>query len=139
MSSANGRFLWFYAKFAGAALLSAAVVAGIGYFPTVRVAGHEAVWAMIAGCAVSWLASCLGAIPVALAMSARSRQTGQAILASTALRFLVVLLLVVPLALSGWFERTVLVLWVSISYLVLLVVDTAFAIRCMRRLMESDS
>ncbi len=139
MSSANGRFLWFYAKFAGAALLSAGILAGVGYFPTVRVAGREAVWAMIVGCAVSWLASCLGAVPVALAMSARSRQTGQAILASTALRFLVVLLLVVPLALSGWFERTVLVLWVSISYLVLLVVDTAFAIRCMRRLMESDS
>jgi len=41
--------------------------------------------------------------------------------------------LVVPLVLSGWFDRTVLVLFVAVSYLMMLLVDTLLAVRMIRR------
>ena len=135
----NGRFLLSYARFAVVAVVAAAVVAGIGYFPTVRLAGSQAVWEMLVACGVSCVASCVGAVPLALATATQSRKVGQAILASTALRFLSVLLLVVVLTLFGGFDRVVFVLWVAISYLLMLVVDTAYAIHWMKHPMENDS
>ena len=42
---------------------------------------------------------------------------------------LVVLILALSAALSGWFEQAPLLVWVALSYLVLLVVDTMYAVR----------
>ena len=139
MSEADGQLLLSYARLVGAALLVVAVVACLGYWPTIRIAGVETVWSMLVGCGVSWIAGCVGAIPLARAMSRRSPQPAFAVLASTALRFVTVLLLIVPLALSGWFEPTPLVLWVAVSYVVLLMLDTAFTVRAVKRTGENDS
>ena len=76
--------------------------------------------------------------PVALALAARSRGTAMAILAATVIRFLTALLLLAPLALSGWFDRTVLVVCVGVSYVLMLLVDTLYSIRMMRRLFENE-
>ena len=135
----SGRLLRSYAALVGVASASAAGVACLGYWPTVRFAGEDTVGSMLVGCGVSWLASCIGAIPLARALSERSALTVSAILASTAIRFVTVLLLVAPLALSGWVDRVVLVLWVAVSYMVLLMVDTAFAVHGIKRLIENDS
>ena len=110
-----------------------AVIAGAGYFPTVKLAGSGHIAAMIAGCTVSWIASCAGAVPLARALSGASSETATAILASTTIRFFVVLALVAPLTLSGWFDRVVFVVWVAISYLLLLAVDTCYVVRLMKR------
>ena len=43
------------------------------------------------------------------------------------------LVLVVPLVFSGLLNRKVFVLWVAVSYLVLLMIDTALAVRLLNR------
>ena len=127
-----------YVKFVAVAALSAGVIVCLGYFPTVRLAGEAAAWSMFWGCGVSWVASCVGAIPTARALSGGSSQPALAILTSTGLRFVTVLLLVAPLVLSGWINRNVFAIWVAISYMLMLVVDTTFAIHTMRSLAEND-
>lgn len=132
-SSRRGRFARNYAKLVAVGLFVSAVIAGAGYFPTLKWAGADHIVAMITGCAVSWMASCFGAIPLARALSRPSADTATAILTSTMIRFIVVLALVAPLTLSGWFDRIVFVVWVAISYLLLLAVDTCYAVRLMKR------
>ncbi|MHC4697843.1 MAG: hypothetical protein ACYTFA_14015 [Planctomycetota bacterium] len=138
MSSPAPSFAGAYASFVGVALVTAAGIAGLGYFPAVRLWEGDVVPALLAGCGISWVASSIGAIPVALALAARSRGTAMAILAATVIRFLTALLLVAPLALSGWFDRTVLVVCVGVSYVLMLLVDTLYSIRMMRRLFENE-
>ncbi|MFQ5495286.1 MAG: hypothetical protein ACE5EX_07870 [Phycisphaerae bacterium] len=139
MTATPGRFPACYLRLIGGALAVALLLCGIGYFPTVRLAGPGAVRSLAVGCGVSWLASCVGAIPVARMLTGQSDQPATAILASTGLRFVAVLAGVVPLTLSGWFQRNVFVLWVGISYLVLLLVDTILAVNLSRRDSSSDS
>lgn len=121
-----------YLRFLAWAVAVAALVAALGYVPTRRLAGEGAVPSMLAGCALGLLASAAGGIPVA-----RSRrlpapapaQRLQAMMLSMGLRFGVLAVLGASAALSGWFERGPLLLWVAISYLALLAVDTRYAVR----------
>ncbi len=136
MTVSDRGFLRSYATFVGVAALCALLLAGLGVAITIRMSGSEAVGSMLAGCGVSWLASCVGAIPVATALTKTPSQRSMAILSSTMWRFLTVLILVGPLALSGWLDRTVLVAAVAVSYLVLLLVDTLFAVRMLQRGMD---
>ena len=136
--SGGGRIRQF-AALAAAATATAGIVAGIGSVTSSQLTDEPVQSEVLVGCGVSWIASCAGAIPVALAVSARSKQTASAILGSTGIRFLIVLVLVVPLTLSGWFDRTALVLSVVVSYLCLLVVDTYLATRALKRLDGSET
>lgn len=136
MTKARATFGGYYAVFVGMGLATALAVAAIGYFPTVRIRGDEGAAALAAGCAVSWIASCIGALPTAAALAARPKQAGTAVLTSTMVRFVTALVLVVPLVLSGWFDKTVLVLFVAVSYLMMLMVDTLLAVRIIRRAEE---
>lgn len=128
-----------YAAFVGVTLVVTAGIIALAYVPVVRLAGVSARTAMLAGCGTSWLASCVGAIPVALAVGSRQQGSATPILAMTAVRFVAVLILTVPLALSGWFDRTVLVVCIGVSYLLMLPVDTLLAVRMMKRLFDSES
>lgn len=127
-----------YLRFAVWAVLTTAVTAGLGYFPTVRLAGRGAVGAMLAGCGASLAASLVGAVPIALAPVGSPANVTLATTASMALRLLVVLAACLWLALSGWFERGPLLIWVGISYLSLLIGDTRYAVRVMRRSADSS-
>jgi len=127
-----------FAALAGAATLTAGIVAGVGCLAAPRLTEQSVLREVLLGIGASWLASCIGAVPLALGMAARSRQMANAILGSTAVRFFVVLLLVVPLTLSGWFDRVALVLSVAVSYLCLLAVDTYFAARAMKSLDRAE-
>jgi hypothetical protein len=113
--------------------VTAGVLAGIGCVIAVQLTERSVIREVLIGCGVSWLASCAGAIPLSLAISARSKQVANAILGSTLVRFLVVLLLVVPLALAGRLDKTAFVLAVGLSYLGLLGVDTFVAARAISR------
>jgi hypothetical protein len=136
MTKARTTFGGYYAVFVGIGLATALSVAAIGYYPTERHAGGGGAAAMLVGCGVSWIASCIGALPTAAALSSRPKQAATAVLASTMVRFVTAIVLVVPLALSGWFDRTVLVLFVAVSYLMMLLVDTLLAVRIIRRAEE---
>lgn len=139
MTGQGQRFLPRYLLFAATALLTVVVLAGLGYVPTVRIAGPDAVWAMLTGCLVSWIASCVGAVPLALALTRNETQPASAILLSMALRFFVVLVLVVPLALSGLIDKVVTLLWVALSYMLLLVVDTLYATSMVKQNSQGES
>jgi hypothetical protein len=136
MTKARATFGGYYAIFVVFGLATALAVAGIGYFPTVQLRGGEGAAALVVGCGVSWIASCIGAVTTAAALSSRSKQVTTAVLASTMVRFVTAIVLVVPLVLSGWFDRAVLALFVAVSYLMMLIVDTFLAVRMIRRTEE---
>ena len=109
--------------------LSAAALL-LGYFPTVRLAGSATVMSMIAGVAVSLVASWAGAIPVALTRNrAATFGPSNMVMAAMLVRFFVVLALALSIALSGKVDRAVFLIWVGISYMVLLAADTHYALR----------
>ena len=139
MTPARPSFARSYVRFAGTAVATALLLAGVGYVPTMRLVGDGAVAAILAGCGISLAASCLGAIPLASAASGPGTQAAQSVLWSTGVRFLVALLLVVPAVLSGWFHRTALATWVAISYMTMLLIDTTFAVRLMKRFDENPT
>ncbi len=122
-----------------ASLGVAGLVGWIGYFPTVRLSGPEAVGAMVVGIAISLVSGCLGAVPICLAGADDPVRTPPAILMATAIRFVAVLALAAPLLLTGWFPRTVLGVWVGISYLAMLAVDSVYAVRVVRRMKGGSS
>ena len=123
-SSAVGEGL----RFVALGIVVTVTVILLGWIPTMRIGGPEAWPAMLAGCVVSLLSSMIGAIPIVLALRGPARTMPQAILLATALRFLVVLILTLSAALSGWFDRPPLLVWIAISYLLLLVTDTIYAV-----------
>jgi hypothetical protein len=117
--------------FAGVGLTAAVVVAAVALPVADRTtAGFGAV---LAGCGASWLASCVGAVPIALAMTTAPQRAVNAVLAATTIRFLVVLALAAPLLLGNWFPRTVLVVSLAASYMLILLTDSLLAVRMIRR------
>ncbi|UCE60378.1 MAG: hypothetical protein JSU63_01250 [Phycisphaerales bacterium] len=133
-STAMGSFV----KTALIGLAIGTAVAGIGYFPLVRLANSPDVVAMLVGCGISWISGCVGAVPVSRALVRSPQDVPTAILAATALRFVTALALLVPAALSGWFNSGVLVAFLAISYLLMLLVETLLAVRTMKRVFEID-
>ena len=111
----------------------------LGYAPTRRLGGEGALPAMIAGCAIGFVASAVGALPAAL-----SRRSGRAaplpgaplsgaplpgILGAMVLRLATVLVLGLSAGLSGWFASRPLLLWIALGYVAQLALDTRYAIR----------
>lgn len=120
-----------YLRFLAWVVAVTAALALVGWVPTRRLGGEDAIPAMLAGCAVGILASALGGVPIALAGGARGGPAArmQALLLSMAIRLGAVVILAVAAVLSGWFPRAPLLLWVAISYVVQLVVDTRYALQ----------
>lgn len=118
-----------YLRFLMWALAAAAALALLGWVPTRRLAGSEGLSALVAGCGVGLLASLVGGIPVALGRRAGPGAGYSMTMASMAVRLAVVAALGLAAALSGAFEIAPLLLWVAISYMGLLVVDTWYAVK----------
>jgi hypothetical protein len=95
-------------------------------------AGSEGMLAMLAGCGISLAASAIGAIPVALAAGRPLNTFPHTLMAAMALRFGVVAVVTVAVALSGLLSPKPLLIWVAISYGAQLVVDTRFALTATR-------
>lgn len=110
-----------------------------GYVPTTRMAGHDGMVAMLVGCGVSWVAGGAGSVWVAYAITGPASKRALGILASTGVRFAAVLVMVVPLVLSGLLDKKVFVLWVVVSYLVLLMVDTGLMVYLLERQKKNDT
>ena len=128
MNSNARTFVGRFASFAVVGFVTAALVAGVG----TCVVGSGSVGAVLAGCGVSWISSCAGAIPLAVAAGDAPQKIANAVLASTAVRFLVVLALAAPLLLGGWFPGKVLAVSLGVSYLLLLTVDSVIGLRMLR-------
>ncbi len=103
-----------------------------GYVPTREVGGSQAVWAMFTGCAVSFLGSVVGGVPLALASVRPVTARLNYLLGSLALRLLVVLGGVLLVVLASPVERPAFLVWVVLSYLIFLSVDSLVALRWSR-------
>ena len=119
-----------YLRFLAWAVSVGVALALLGYAPTRRLGGEEAVPAMIAGCLIGVLASAVGAVPVALARRRGARTaTLQGMLVSMALRLTVVVALGLSAALSGWFATRPLLIWIALGYMAQLALDVWYVVR----------
>lgn len=126
-SRAAGSYLRFLAWAAG--LTAAAAL--VGYVPTWRLGGEEALAGLAAGCGIGFVASALGAIPIVLARGVPLKGVPSTMLA-TAVRLGVTLALGFAAALFGGVEPKPLLVWTALIYAVLLIVDTRFALAAVR-------
>jgi hypothetical protein len=118
-----------YLRFLVWATVVTAAVALLGYLPTQRLGGEEAIPAMVAGCVVGWLAALAGGVPVALGRRAGPGAAHQTMMLAMAVRFVAALALGLAVALSGLFAVRPLLVWIAIVYVALLVVDTWYAVK----------
>lgn len=112
---------------AGLALLSvatAAVVLAVGYWPTRVVAGSEGVLAMGWGVGMALVASLTGLVPPLVARRRGPQGRALGLLAGTAARFAVMLVLLLIALLGHGAAKLPLALWAVLAYLLLLAVDT---------------
>lgn len=131
-SEGRGRGAGGYLRFVLLASILTGAVAVLGVLPTRWLGGESAVPALFAGCLVSWFASILGGLPVALAEAGAAGNSAlrfKAVLGSMVLRFAVELLLIVAIAWSGRLDRGPFLIWAALSYLALLAADTKYALR----------
>ena len=127
-----------WAAFAGAGLVVCVVVLGIGLPIAARFGRGAETGPAFLGCGISWIAGCIGAVPVSMALAKDAAKAGLAILSSTVLRFVTVIVIVVPIALLNESNRVALVCWVGGAYLAMLAVDTGLAISLMKRFSKKN-
>jgi hypothetical protein len=117
-----------YARFLGLALTVAVVLCAVGWRPTERLAGPQAVSAMLAGCAISLLSAAIaGWLLVAVPADTPELRMRRAFVAMV-VRLFFVLALAVAAALSGEFARSPLLFWLAMAYMALLPLEVRLAI-----------
>jgi len=125
-----------YGSFAAVAAAVSLLLAAAGWFPTRWLAGPAGTPAMLAGCAIVLAASLVGGLPIAFGGGNSGGRPGVPpvlrALAGIGLRLAVATVLAAAAALSGRFAVAPLVAWTAVGYLVLLAVDTRFALAAAR-------
>lgn len=118
-------FLWFLAE----AFVLTGVLLLAGWFPTQRMSGPEGIRAMGAGCLVSLIASVFSALPARMAGGNPAREALAVMGACMAIRLLIVAAGGVVVILSSDLPRKVLLIWLALSYAVLLIADTRWVLK----------
>ena len=117
-----------YARFLG---LSVAIVFGLcalGWLPTRRLAGAEAVVAMFAGCAIGLVSAALaGWLLIVVSGDTPEARMQRGFLAMV-VRLAVVVVLGMAAALSGEIARQPLLFWIGTAYVALLPLEVKLAI-----------
>lgn len=128
-----------YLRFAALALAVTVALAALGWIPTLRRAGSEALPALLAGCAVSLAAALVGGLVLQRAdpesrlrgAAARGPEAAQAMVAglqAMGVRLLVLAALGTAVGLADVVPLEPFLIWMVISYLALLPVETRFAL-----------
>ncbi len=104
---------------------TAVALAAIGYFPIRAQAGPRGLVGLELGLGAALVAALAGLIPPLLGLRLGPRERTNAMLAGMALRFVLMLGLLLAAMFTGWADRLVVALSAVVAYLVLLVVDTA--------------
>lgn len=117
-----------YARFL---TVSVAIVLGlcaIGWLPTRRLAGADAVAAMVAGCAISLISAALaGGLLVAVGADTPEARMQRGFLAMV-VRLAVVVVLGTAVVFSGELARQPLLFWIGTAYVALLPLEVKLAI-----------
>lgn len=117
-------------RFVALLLSVTTVLAVIGYLPTRRIGGPTAVSAMLLALGIASVASVVGAVPVFLARRA-GEPKAHVPLAAMLVRLVTVVLLAPVVAVALEPPLAPLLLWLGIGYVVLLGVDTSYAMRAL--------
>ena len=129
----DGRVISEFARLVSAALIGAAVLFGVGYFPTKRLAEQDGVVAMSAGLGICLIASILASLPIVFCRDSKPGSRQIALLGTIAVRMLATMALFAVAALGGWFSSKPLALWTGLGYLWLLGIETGMAIHLIRK------
>ena len=117
-----------YARFLGLAVAIVVVLCAVGFLPTRRLAGGDAVAAMLAGCAISLVSAALaGGLLVVVSAETPEARMQRGFLAMI-VRLVVVIVLGIAGALSGEFARAPLLFWMAAAYVALLPFEVRLAI-----------
>ena len=117
-----------YVRFVGAAVAIVAGLCIIGWLPTRRLAGRDALAAMIAGCAISLISAALaGWLLIVLGAETPQARMQRGFLAMV-VRLAVVVALGIAAALSGELARQPLLFWIATAYVALLPLEVKLAI-----------
>ena len=117
-----------YVRFLGLALGLVVALCAVGYLPTRRLSGADAVGAMVAGCGISLAAAALaGWLLTAVGAETPQARMQRGFLAMV-VRLAVVIVLGLAAALSGEFARAPLLFWMATAYVVLLPLEVMLAI-----------
>jgi hypothetical protein len=117
-----------YARFLS---LAVAIVVGLcaaGWLPTRRLAGPQALPAMVAGCTISLLSAALDGWLLLVIPADTPQVRMQRGFLAMIVRLVVVLVLGIAAALSGEFARPPLLFWMATSYVALLPLEVRLAI-----------
>jgi hypothetical protein len=115
-------------RFLGLALALIAALCAVGYLPTRRVAGEDAVPSMFAGCGISLVAAALAGWLLTAVGAATPEARMQRGFLAMVVRLAVVIVLGIAAALSGQFVRAPLLFWMATAYVVLLPLEVKLAI-----------
>ena len=117
-----------YARFLSLAVAIVLGLCAVGWLPTRRLAGAEAVVAMAAGCAISLLAAALaGCLLIVVGAETPEARMQRGFLAMV-VRLAVVVVLGMAAALSGEIARQPLLFWIGTAYVALLPLEVKLAI-----------
>ena len=118
-----------YARFLALAGAVVLLLVGVGYVPTRRLGGHEAISAMAIGCAISLAAAAMaGWLVLATSAETPIARMQRAFLAMS-VRLAIVVVLGVAAVLSGAVPPMPLLFWLATTYVVLLPLEVKLAIR----------
>ena len=117
-----------YARFLTVAVAIVLVLCAIGWLPTRRLAGADAVAAMLAGCAISLISAAVaGWLLIVVGAETPEARMQRGFLAMVA-RLAVVVALGMAAALSGELARQPLLFWIGTAYVALLPLEVKLAI-----------
>jgi len=136
--SDNRRAFGIFVRVGAASAAVAAIMALIGYFPTVRLAGAAGVTAMFVGIGISLIGAWVGVTPTIAYLGKPAREHPTGILAGLGVRFAVTLGLALAAALTDMFARLPLLWWVGISQFVILGVDVFGLVGLLKRSKRDD-
>jgi hypothetical protein len=118
-----------YTRFLSLAVAIVAGLCALGWLPTRRLAGAEAVVAMMAGCAISLVSAALaGWLLIVVGAETPEARMQRGFLAMV-VRLAVVVVLGIAAALSGDVARQPLLFWIGTAYVVLLPLEVKLAIQ----------
>ena len=117
-----------YVRFLGLAAGLVVALCAVGYLPTRRLFGVDAVGSMVAGCGISLVAAALaGWLLTAVGAETPEARMQRGFLAMV-VRLAVVVVLGLAASLSGEFARAPLLFWMATAYVVLLPLEVRLAI-----------
>lgn len=123
-----------FTRIAALAVVTAVVLAGVGYYPTLALSGSAGAQAMFIGIGVALLGAWIGSLMPVLFISTNPRVFLNGILLGLLARFGVTLALALVFRALGIAPAKPLLLWAGIGQVVILATDTVALLRLVRRL-----